>query len=302
MSLQREIKILLMEDDFDDFYLLEKMLNTENKKCYFFDRVSSVCGARLKLESASYDVILLDLGLDDSSGIETLRRVLELNTDCPIVVLTGVDDDNLGEKAIRLGAEDYVPKGIANTTLLRRAINYAIERHQLLLEIKKQSELDELTKLPNRSYINQFLGTLVEQSERNGSRLAVVMMDLDGFKDVNDTYGHGAGDDLLYQIANRLKESMRKSDAVARFGGDEFVMVVTNYKNKEELLALLELKHSRVTQPYVLESYSVEVKIGLSMGVSEWEENITPKLLFENADKAMYQCKKEGKNGVVLSK
>ncbi len=297
-----EVKLLVVENDMDDYYIVKELLNLDLNKTYQTTQVSELAEAIALVDGQDFDAILLDLGLDDSSGLETLKSLRDVVSQVPIVVLTGVDDSRVGEQAITLGAEDYVAKNGLSSSLLTRVIAYAIERHRLLVKVKRQAEEDQLTGLSNRNYLCETLQTLIDQSERNGAKLAVAMLDLDGFKQVNDTYGHFAGDNLLVEIASRLRDNVRKSDVVGRWGGDEFLIIITNYADQATLLELLEKKKQCLLGTFEVESSGKQelVSIGASIGVVEWEPGSSLKQLIDQADKNMYVSKDSG-NGVIVT-
>jgi len=288
------IKLLIVEDDLDDVYLIKEYLKSDNHKQYSYFHAKTLAAALEQIKITQFDLILLDLGLPDAEGFESLNILNHADSSIPIVVLTGVNDHDLGREAIQHGAEDYIPKSIANTMLLSRSINYSIERHRLLLELKIKAELDPLTGLPNRTMIYDKLDFMIHQSERSGQAFSLVMLDFDKFKEINDTYGHRYGDRLLQAFAERLKYLMRKSDYVSRYGGDEFFMIVANYQNEEELEELLKRKQEELCRPYLLEldGKQIELAISISFGVMKWVQGMTANEMLEKADQAMYRSKR----------
>jgi diguanylate cyclase (GGDEF)-like protein len=288
------VNLLIIEDDLDDVYLIKEYLKSDEHKNYQYHHAKSLSSALEQLTTTKLDLILLDLGLPDAEGFESLTLLNQADSSIPIVVLTGVNDDEVGREAIQNGAEDYIPKAIANTLLLSRSINYAIERHRLLLELKAKAELDPLTGLPNRTMIYDKLDFMIHQSERSGQDFSLVMLDFDKFKEINDTYGHRYGDRLLQAFADRLKNLMRISDYVSRYGGDEFFMIVSNYQSEDELQELLMRKQEKLCQPYllVLDDKEVEQSISISFGVMKWVPGMTANEMLEMADQAMYRSKR----------
>ncbi|WP_444997266.1 diguanylate cyclase [Aliikangiella sp. IMCC44359] len=297
-----EIKILLIEDDSDDIYLIKNYLEKDKKTKYHFQTFSSLRESKKHLGCCEHDVVILDLGLEDSEGLDTLKKFITFKFNAPIIVLTGINNEEMGEKAIKIGAEDYLSKSMLNQALLTKTIKYSIERHALYLKIKTQAEQDPLTKLPNRKVFFEKLETLINQGKRNQLTIALIMIDLDGFKPINDTLGHQAGDELLQKFSARLKKTVRISDAIARFGGDEFCMLVTNYKNTEELLQIVNNKHEELNKPYLIDNNgkNESIQIGVSMGVAEWHKDISSKKLIAIADQALYKSKETNKGGITL--
>ncbi len=161
--------------------------------------------------------------------------------------------------------------------------------------IWKQANFDALTGLANRIQFQDHLVNELERHHREGSRLAVVYLDLDGFKDVNDSLGHAAGDTLLVDVASRLGQRVRKSDMVARLGGDEFVVLVTDFEEPELVGSLAEDVLEALQEPVKIKE--TEVHIGASIGISIYpDDGVSSEELIKNADIAMYQAKDSGKN------
>jgi diguanylate cyclase (GGDEF)-like protein len=168
-------------------------------------------------------------------------------------------------------------------------------------EIRKQATLDQLTKLPNRYlYTDRLLQNMV-MAKRNMTSLALILWDLDGFKCVNDTFGHLAGDRLLVVIAELMRSSLRESDTLARFGGDEFVMLITSYRGHEEEVANLTVSRIFNALREPVDIGVEKVKIGASCGISFFPRHTSDgEVLFNLADKALYEAKKTGKNKAVV--
>jgi diguanylate cyclase (GGDEF)-like protein len=168
-------------------------------------------------------------------------------------------------------------------------------------EIRRQATLDHLTKLPNRYLYNDRLLQNMVMAKRNVTSLVLILWDLDGFKWVNDTYGHLAGDRLLVAVAELMRSSLRETDTLARFGGDEFVMLVTSYRGHEEKVANITVSRIFDTLRKPLDIGDEKVKIGASCGISFFPKHTNDgEVLFNLADKALYEAKKTGKNKAVI--
>ncbi|OOZ36634.1 sensor domain-containing diguanylate cyclase [Solemya velesiana gill symbiont] len=180
-------------------------------------------------------------------------------------------------------------------------VHYAIihditERKQMEEMIKRLGRYDVLTGLPNRAMLFDRINTAIESAKRHKEHLAILFLDLDGFKVVNDTYGHIAGDRLLREAAKRLKNCTRKSDTVARFGGDEFVVLLTDVKEDPAVLSVIEKIQASLRLPFNIEETTAN--IGSSVGVAFYPANgETADKLLHQADTAMYRVKQQGKNG-----
>ncbi|TNC79791.1 MAG: hypothetical protein C9356_17160 [Oleiphilus sp.] len=287
------VKVLVVEDDPDDIYLIREYLGQDANKKFNIETCQNLQSALDAISQKSFDVVLLDLGLPDAEGMEALDTLVQLDTHTPIIVLT-VHDDEFGEAAIRKGAADYLPKRLCNTDLLSRAVRYAIERHSLLAELQERAENDVLTGLPNRAMMYDKLDFMIAQCERSKAPFSLVMMDFDDFKQINDTHGHRYGDQLIKAFSKRLKSLIRKSDYAARYGGDEFLMIVANYTNEEELLNLIKRKQEQLSKPYklLIDGKTFTQNIEISIGVMQWQPGMTTPMMLEKADQAMYRSKR----------
>ena len=298
----RNLKIVLVEDDPDDIYLFM----AEAKKAFGSSATVEVCStlsALMDIDQSDADIIMLDMGLPDSRGLSTVVKVLNQFSFIPVIVLTGMNSIDVGQQAVQLGAEDYIPKEELNKSLIARSIRFSIERHSLLNKVKDMVHVDPLTMLHNRTYFTNRLEQQCELSKRNKDSFALMMLDLDGFKEVNDTYGHGAGDQVLVQFSARLKSNIRRTDVLARLGGDEFVLIVSPLINSSGCDVVAASILECVSAPFLIyhDLNVEEVKIGISVGCSMFPSDAsTPNSLLLCADKAMYSVKNAGKNGYKL--
>ncbi|MGM0640278.1 MAG: diguanylate cyclase domain-containing protein [Thermotogota bacterium] len=175
--------------------------------------------------------------------------------------------------------------------------NDITERKKLEKELQKQANYDKLTELPNRRLFFERLERVVSESERDNNQFAILFLDLDGFKDINDNYGHEVGDEVLKVVGRRLSEIIRDSDTIARMGGDEFTMIIRNIENKKDLIYLVNRVHEKIKQ--VIQIGNIECNVNSSIGVSIYPENgKNSEELLNNADSSMYDIKKNGKGGI----
>ena len=226
-ALRETVGVLLVEDNPGDARLVEIMLSEPGLMWDFDIRHSSRLGSALEeLEGSDFDVVLLDLSLPDSQGMETVERIRSAASRTPVVVLSGRDDEEMALEALQGGADDYLVKGRGDGDLVARSIRYAIERKKAEERLAYLAQYDSLTGLANRALFQDRLQQSVARAERSGGLLALVFIDLDRFKAVNDTFGHDCGDALLREVAARIKGRVRESDTVARLGGDEFAIIL----------------------------------------------------------------------------
>jgi len=301
-----ELKVLLVEDNPGDVRLIKEFL-TEGESSHITLRdVGSLRQALEAVKQDYFDLILLDLSLPDSRGLVTFSCLHESCFDIPIVLLTGLDDENLAVQAMKQGAQDYLVKGRVDTNALIRSIRYAIERQRLLVDTEKAREIqqhlayhDVLTSLPNRLLFYDRLEQALVHAKRYSGRLAVLFLDLDGFKLVNDSKGHLAGDRLLQLVGSRLKGSMRESDTIARLGGDEFTILLKGIKSADDVTRAVQKVLDVISKPFVVNDTSVAITS--SIGVSVYpQDGADSETLMQRADVAMYRAKGQGRGTFSL--
>jgi two-component system cell cycle response regulator len=243
------------------------------------------------LERDIFNCVLLDLGLPDADGLEAVKRVRMTAPGVAIVVLSGQEDETLALLAVREGAQDYLVKGRVDPSHIVRAISYAIERKQQEAVLVHQALYDGLTGLANRAQLLSRIEIAISRNNRHDESSAVIFLDLDSFKPVNDQYGHAIGDRVLIEVARRLERiASRRSDLVARLGGDEFVILCedTTAEGAEQIVAQIR---SAVTEPIEIGAGS-PLTIGMSVGVAIADTvAATSTDLLRDADTAMYTDK-----------
>ncbi|MGA2945659.1 MAG: EAL domain-containing protein [Xanthobacteraceae bacterium] len=299
-------KILVVEDNPGDARLLHEMLK-ENASL-IIELVTCMSEAEASLAAGTIDIILLDLGLPDAQGLEAIRRAHASAPHVPLVVLTGLDDESLAAEALQLGAQDYLIKGQIETRGLLRALRYAVERktmESVALAMARQmthsAEHDFLTGLPNRMLLNDRIGQAIALAKRHATKVAVLFLDLDGFKHINDSLGHPVGDKLLQSVAKRLVDCIRGSDSVSRQGGDEFVVLLLDLENAEDAAITARRILQAVAQPHSIDRHDLHVTA--SIGVSVYPDDAPDaETLIKNADTAMYQAKENGRRSFQFFK
>lgn len=294
MTNGEEIRVLLVEDNPGDERLIREALAEVPYARIKLERADCLKAAQEVLASKEYDLILLDLSLPDSSGLETVEKTGDASPDTPIVILTGLDDVNIGIQAVRAGAQDYLVKGEVTGHLLVRSIRYAIERQRMRAALRILSLIDDLTGLYNRRGFLTLAEHQMKLSRRKQSAFYLIFADLDDMKIINDTYGHKEGDQALIQTAHLLKKTFRGSDIIARMGGDEFAIVaIEPAASSAEQIALrfqdnIAAFNAKKSQPYDL---------SISIGVVECPPDCPYSLkeMLAQADALMYQNKAERK-------
>ncbi len=288
-------RVLLVEDNSTDAYILENLLSNIPDNHFDVHHVSALSEAQSACRVQQPDIILLDLSLPDAHGLDTIRELKTVATDSPIVVMTGNHDTDTIDLAVQAGAQDLLHKGEYNARFLSKTIRYAIERKQSELELKHLAHFDPLTGIANRVLFIDNMSRALAHAERHDEMLSLMFIDLDNFKNINDTLGHDAGDDLLVQVAYRLNEVIRECDTVARLGGDEFAIILEDIGTvyNADIIAKKILK--TLSTPFQLYNQDMFVSASIGIAISP-EAGKDTNTLLKNADIAMYRAKNKGKN------
>lgn len=288
-----EMHILLVEDNPGDARLLSETLSERSDTiAYRLEHRNCLRACLDAVDQANYSLILLDLGLPDSQGIETFRSVFREVRDAPIVILSGQSDEQLAIAAIQEGAEDFLPKNELAASLLVRTLRHAVERHELKQQARFLAKHDPLTRAYNRHYFEETLAAEVARSHRYKHPIGFLMIDIDRFKGINDTYGHDVGDRALCCVADYLREQLRSVDYVIRYGGDEFLAFLPETNGGTDALA------RRIADTKLLmDAEDIEVHLTLSVGGSHWDPSSGDPIerALKEADEDMYRAKARGR-------
>src|ERR1051325_6306156 len=287
-------RVLLIEDNPGDARLIREMLAEVPGAPFEIECAGRLAEGLERLLAGGVGLVLLDLSLPDSMGLETFAKVYAHSPDVPIIVLTGNDDSNLALAAVKRGPQDYLAKARLDGELLLRSMQYAIERKRYQLQLEHQANYDALTGLPNRTLLNDRLRQSV-YGQRLRRAVAVAVIDLDHFKVVNSSLGHAAGDRLLKAMAGRLRGMLRDGDTVARLGGDEFVLILNDQSSEEIIYRAMQRITEELARP--LEIDGKDLVVTCSAGISLYpQDGPDVETLLRNADAAMYRAKERGRN------
>jgi predicted signal transduction protein with EAL and GGDEF domain len=268
------------------------------------------------------DLVFLDVEMPGMSGLEVCKRIRQMpqGESIPIMIVTGSDDRKSIDQGYDAGATQYKTKPV-NWGLLGRDVHYMLRASNAFNALKRQEDrlrylayYDPLTSLPNRRSFNEQLNRILKRSQRRSSNAALLFIDLDHFKRINDSIGHGRGDRLLVEIAKRLTVELREDDAInyltensaeedsdhegsteiARLGGDEFTVVLSDVPNIAHVESIAKRILDSLSEPIPLQSHNPVVTP--SIGIALYPHDGTdPDTLVRNADTAMYVAKAEGR-------
>jgi diguanylate cyclase (GGDEF)-like protein len=287
------IKVLLIEDNDVDAELTQDLLSEWSMEEFQITRAKTLAEGFSFLSRERFDAVLLDLSLPDTFGLPTVRQVHAMNPTVPVVVLSGVTDQSLALQAVQQGAQDYLVKGQGHPELLARAIRYAIERKRAEEHLTYLAQYDHLTGLVNRSLFRDRLVQGMARSKRMHQPIGLMLLDLDRFKTVNDTFGHDMGDELLKAVTERLKVCVREVDTVARMGGDEFTIILEGVASEQNILVVAKRITESIATPFEIKGH--HLSIGISIGITIYPHDDHPiDELLKHADTAMYRAKQQG--------
>ncbi len=288
------LAVLLVEDNPADARLVREMLAdvpTANIALTHVDRLSA---ALPHLHDGAIDAVLLDLSLPDGHGLDVVRRLHAAAPQVPLVIMSGNKDDDVSLAGVRAGAQNYLTKGEVEGIALVRALHYAIERGRAEGRLAHLAYYDALTGLPNRALFQDRLAQALAHSRRTSEGVALLFLDLDGFKAVNDARGHDIGDLLLQEVGRRLRLCVRDGDTVARLGGDEFTVILPRVAHAHDAVTVAERILDHLAAPLILEGHTVDVRVSIGIALSAGAHGADE--LTKCADTAMYWAKTAGKN------
>jgi diguanylate cyclase (GGDEF)-like protein len=291
-------RVLLLEDSRSDAVLVRHALDALGG--FETTHVERLAGAVALLHEENFDTVITDLTLPDARGLDAVLRIRDCAPEAMLLVCSSVADEALALRVIELGAQDFIDKASLDAESLGRAIRFAKVRRQGERRLARLAHTDPLTGLWNRAAFAERLDHSLAQAKRHATRLAVMYIDLDGFKSINDRHGHDVGDALLKQVATRTAQCVREYDVVARLGGDEFAVLATNLAE-----GCASVTAERIARALALPFDTAEgaITVTASVGIASFPENAEEAvLLVKLADEAMYSAKRSGKNRIYRAR
>lgn len=291
-----KIKALLIDDDEDEFLIMQERMSEIPDNPYDLSWCADFSTALREIAAGRHDLYLVDYRLGAENGFDLIREAqTTLGVRKPFIMLTGQGDRSVDLEAMRCGAADYLVKQSTDAATLERSMRYALERSRTADELNKLANFDPLTGLPNRNLLVSRLSEAVGRAKAEGGNVALVLVDLDRFSDIDCSLGYELGDSLLQAAAERLLGCAERGDVVARLGGDDFAIIISNNAGKARVAALADRILRLMREPFLLNGQSVHssCSIGISFYPSEAEN---ADLLFRNADLALTQAKAAGRN------
>lgn len=286
--------VLLVEDNPGDADLAVEYLREEYAGTQVVHRTRLEAAIEY-LHNTPVEAVISDLSLPDARGFDAVTRICAAAPGVPLLVLSGLADEDLGQLVIQLGAQDFLIKGTINSENLLRALRHARERKRGEQRLLQQAQHDPLTGLVNRAAFHDRVTVACTRARRGGRRFGVMFIDLDRFKEVNDTLGHEAGDALLQEIGRRVEAAVRDYDTVARLGGDEFAVLVEDIESEGRVTELARRILDAFALPVRHEGHDIAITGSIGIAVHPEAGRATADLL-RAADEAMYLAKQSGRN------
>lgn len=287
--------ILLIEDRSADARLVLELLTEFSPERYGVTHVHRLVEALRLLNAMSFKAAIVDVSLPDTQGLEAVTRLRAAAPSLPIVVLAGMDEESLALRALEVGGQDYLIKGLFDGGLLNRAIRYAVERKESEEQLTHLAYYDQLTGLANRRLFRERLALDLARAKRQESRVTVLCLDLDRFKKINDSLNYEAGDQVLKEVGKRLAESVREFETSARLGGDEFAVILQDLEHEQEAMVVTQRLLDRVARPIKIDGQDVVTTA--SVGIAFFPENGDEvEQLLKCSDSAMRRAKEEGRH------
>jgi two-component system cell cycle response regulator len=300
----RNGRILVIDDRRSSSERIAKVLAGEHK----VDVEANPQEALFHAAEGDYDLLIVSLGLENFDALRLCSQVrsLERTRNVPILVVVEVEDNARLLRGLEIGVNDYLVRPIDPNELLARVRTQIRKRRygaRLRDNVQMSMELaitDPLTGLYNRRYMESHVTSLVEQALARGKPLALLVVDIDYFKAVNDVHGHDAGDDVLREFATRVKKSIRGIDLACRYGGEEFVIVMPETDMAVAAIVAERIRRRIAGEPFSIRSGAAALDVTISVGIAALAGVAdTAAQVLKRADQALYRAKRDGRNRVV---
>lgn len=300
-------KILIVDDEKKIVEMLEIGLNAMGYDvCAAYDGETAV---EMVLKEVP-DIVLLDINLPKMDGFEVCRQIRAKITDnyIPIIMVTARDDLSSKIEGLDTGADDYITKPVdikevmARIKSMLRIKNLQDELRFAKDELQELAVRDYLTDCYNRRYFLEILDLELKKSVRYGRNIVLLMIDIDKFKLINDTYGHPVGDKVLRKVSAVIKTGLRESDIIGRYGGEEFIVFLPNISDITNLKSICERLRSQVEKSDINVA-ETKINITISIGAGNFLDNYLPSIddMISVIDKALYKAKNDGRNRYVIA-
>ena len=293
-------RVLLLEDDPADVEIVQELLSEFVTRGLKIEHASRLSRALEHVHDEDFDFVLSDLSLPDADGLDAVLTLRGAAPGVPIIVMSGHDDERVALEALQMGAQDYLVKGEFDRRTLYRAVRYTMERHRADQRLVNLALYDQLTGLANRTMFRDRLDQAIARSRRRDETFAMMFLDLDHFRSVNDSIGHEAADGILQEVASRLRTTLRETDTVARLGGDEFAVILDAPSGQHEAKLAADRILRALGEPVHLDGEDLVVTASIGAAAFPGAGGSAEALL-RSADSAMVLAKDRGRNKAELA-
>lgn len=301
MPVTSALRVLIVDDSEHDAALVVRALTRAGHDVRY-ERVFTSEGLSMALQRDAWDIVVTDYALRVFSGIAALQQLRQHDVDLPLIFVSGTTGEEAAVDAMKAGAHDYIRKG--SLKRLVPAVRHEVresavrrERRRLAQRVAHLAYHDALTDLPNRTLLHDRLAQAIRSAQRDDLPVALLVLDLDGFKEVNDSHGHRSGDRVLQHVAQRIRTVLRDVDTVARLGGDEFAVVLPSTALDGAMLAARKVL-GEVERPIHVDHRHLSVRG--SIGIAWFPEHAkSAAALLQKADLAMYEAKSQ-RGGIAV--
>ena len=263
--------------------------------------------ALIRAAEGNYDLMIISLGLSNYDALRlcSQTRSLERTRSLPTLVIADVEDRNRVMRGLDLGVNDYIMRPIDRNELVAR-VRTQLRRKKYVDSLRETMQAsiemavyDQLTGLHNRRFMDVHLAALMEQAAGRNKPLSLLVLDIDHFKSVNDTYGHDAGDDVLKTFAARVKAMVRGADLLCRMGGEEFVIAMPDTPAHAAIKVAERIREAIAAETFAINDGMRSIRVTVSIGLAERDKEVVSDAILKRADKALYRAKAEGRNRVM---
>lgn len=298
----KPLHALIVEDSENDALLLVRELQRGGYEPVFA-RVETRDAMHAELNRKSWDIVFADFTMPRFNAFEALELLHEVGSDLPFVIVSGTIGEDRAVQAMKAGAHDYILKNnmkrlVAAVDRELREAKIRLERKQAESTIRHLAFYDPLTGLPNRTLFRNRAQQAIQAGVAEGRRMALLLLDLKRFKEVNATLGHLRGDQLLLQVGSRLSETMFEGDVVARLGGDEFGILLSRLASAEDIDIVARKIHATLEAPLLIDQVPIVVEASVGAAIAP-EHGMDADILLQHADVAMYLSKDSGATFVL---
>ncbi len=297
-------RVLIVDDRQTSYERIVKTLSAEHA----VDVETNPNEALFRSAEGNYDLVVVSLNLQDFDGLRLCSQIrsLERTRNLPILALAESDGTAKLARGLEIGVNDYLVRPIDKNEMLAR-VRTQIKKKRYTERLRDNMQMsielaitDGLTGLFNRRYMETHLGTLVDQSAARGKPITVLVLDIDYFKAINDSYGHDAGDDVLREFALRIRKATRNIDLACRYGGEEFVIVMPETDMAVATAVAERLRRRIATEPFAIQKGARHLEVTISIGIAALSGvDDDAAAILKRADQALYRAKRDGRNRVV---